>query len=71
MKTITVGAKRRDNEWRAAIVVDNELHDVMIEESLPNVLAESLGVVLGQTYAEGSEITVTVVVKSTGTPAGD
>ncbi len=65
MQNITMATKRRGNEWRGALIIDNEFQDAVIGPSLPEMVANAIGPILVQEFPEGQEIAVTIVIRPT------
>jgi hypothetical protein len=59
---LTLAAKKQGDNWKAATVLDNKFQDAFVEPTLGTILGESLGMILGQVYADGTTVTVTVEV---------
>jgi hypothetical protein len=59
---IQLVAKLRDEEWRAATILDNVFQDANVNSSLANVIGEALGPTMSQEFPEGTTFSLTVVV---------
>jgi len=64
MKDITVAAVRRNNQWRAALIVDNQFKDAVIADTITELLLDTIGpLMVIPPYAEGTEVAVNLTVR--------
>jgi len=59
---ITVAAKRRKGEWRAAHIVEGAFEDAFVGSSLSDLLVDAVGGILAAAYPEGTEVVVNIAI---------
>jgi hypothetical protein len=70
MTNIVVASKRRNGEWRGALIVDGEFQDALVNPSLADLVADSLAGVLAVEYPDGFEVALNVTIRKTGEKSG-
>ena len=63
MKSLVVAAVRKKDQWRGALIVDNEFKDALIESSVLNLVVDALGPILAAEMPEGTEVSVNLSVR--------
>lgn len=70
MTNIVLASKRRGGEWRAALIVDGEFQDALVNPSLADLVADSLAGALAVEYPDGVEVAINVTIRKTGEKSG-
>lgn len=59
---ITVAAKRIDEKWEAALIIEGRFTRALVEKSLSDLVAKAVGPILSAPLAEGSEVAINIAI---------